>query len=166
MQELEEVRQLGADVVIPFALGMLHPSGAKDYENAIKEVFDPGIDVVVDYLWGESAKTVMWAIARAAEESTPIRFIHVGGASREENVDLPGAVLRSSSIMLMGSGMGSVGASSLLQAIRSVFAAVQPAGLKIATKVFPLAEVEEVWIKRRQTTRGLHRWALPLREPR
>ena len=34
-----------------------------------------------------------------------------------------------------------------IQAIRSVFEAVQPAGLKIATKVVPLSEVEEVWDK-------------------
>jgi hypothetical protein len=37
--------------------------------------------------------------------------------------------------------------SVLLQGIGSVFDAVQPAGLKIATKVVPLSEVEEVWDK-------------------
>jgi NADPH:quinone reductase-like Zn-dependent oxidoreductase len=146
-EELEVVKKLGADIVIPFTLGMLHPSGAKDYENALKQVFASGIDVVIDYLWGESAKTVIVAIAKAVEDGTPVRFVHVGGASREENIDLPGAALRSSAIMLMGSGVKSVRLSVLLQAIRSVFEAVQPAGLKIATKVVPLSEVEEVWDK-------------------
>jgi NADPH:quinone reductase-like Zn-dependent oxidoreductase len=146
-EELEEVKKLGADIVIPFTLGILHPSGAKDYENALKQVFASGIDVVIDYLWGESAKTVIVAIAKAVEDGTPVRFVHVGGASREENIDLPGAALRSSAIMLMGSGVKSVRMSVLLQAIRSVFEAVQPAGLKIATKVVPLSDVEEVWDK-------------------
>jgi NADPH:quinone reductase-like Zn-dependent oxidoreductase len=58
-EELEEVKKLGANVVIPFALGMLHPSGAKDYEDALKQVFASGINVVIDYLWGESAKIVI-----------------------------------------------------------------------------------------------------------
>jgi hypothetical protein len=47
----------------------------------------------------------------------------------------------------MGSGLESVRLSVLLQGIGSVFDAVQPAGLKIATKVVPLSEVEEVWDK-------------------
>jgi NADPH:quinone reductase-like Zn-dependent oxidoreductase len=146
-EELKEVKKLGADIVIPFTLGMLHPSGAKDYENDLKQVFASGINVVIDYLWGETAKTVIVAIAKAVEDATPVRFVHVGGASREENIELPGAALRSSAIMLMGSGVKSVRQSVLLQAIRSVFQAVQPAGLKIATMVVPLSEVKKVWDK-------------------
>jgi NADPH:quinone reductase-like Zn-dependent oxidoreductase len=146
-EELEELRQLGADVVISFTLGLLHPSGAEDYENALKRVFASGIDVIIDYLWGESAKTIIVAIAKAVEDGTPVRFVHVGGASREENIELPGAALRSSAIMLMGSGVKSVRLPILLQAIRGVFEAVNPAGLKIATRVVALAEVEETWNK-------------------
>jgi NADPH:quinone reductase-like Zn-dependent oxidoreductase len=145
--ELEEVKRLGADIVVPFTLGAAPPSGAKDYENALKKVFAGGINVVIDYLWGGSAKTVIVAIAKAVDDATPVRFVHVGGASREENIELPGAALRSSAIVLMGSGVKSVRLSVLLQAIKSVFDAVQPAGLKIATKVVPLSEVEEVWEK-------------------
>jgi NADPH:quinone reductase-like Zn-dependent oxidoreductase len=146
-EELEEVKKLGADIVIPFTLGTLRPSGAKDYENALKQVFASGINVIIDYLWGESAKTVIVAIAKAVDDGTPVRFVHVGGASGEENIELPGAALRSSAIQLMGSGVKSVGMSALLHAIRSVFDAVQPAGLKIATTVVPLSEVEKVWDK-------------------
>jgi NADPH:quinone reductase-like Zn-dependent oxidoreductase len=145
-KELEELKQLGADVVVPFTLGPLHPSGAKEYEDALKEAFASGIDVVVDYLWGESAKTIIVALAKTVEER-PVRFVHVGSASGEENIDLSGAALRSSAIMLMGSGVGSISRSALLQSIRSVFEAVQPAGLKIATTVVPLSEVEEIWEK-------------------
>ena len=146
-EELEEVKRLGADIVIPFTLGTLHPSGAKEYEHALKQVFASGINVVVDYLWGESAKTVVVAIAKAVDDGTPVRFVHVGGASGEQNVELPGAALRSSAIMLMGSGAKSVRLEVLLQSIRSVFEAIQPAALKIATSVAPLSEVERVWNK-------------------
>jgi NADPH:quinone reductase-like Zn-dependent oxidoreductase len=146
-EDLEEVKKIGADIAIPFTLGVLHPSGAKAYEKALKQAFASGIDVVIDYLWGESAKTVIVAIAKSVEDATPVRFVHVGGASGEQNIELPGAALRSSAIMLMGSGLKSVRLPVLLQAIRSVFEAVQPAGLKIATKVVPLSEVAEVWEK-------------------
>lgn len=146
-EELEELRHLGADVTIPFALDNAHPSGAKEYENALKQVFASGIDVVIDYLWGQSARTIIGAIAKAVDDGTPVRFVHVGGASGEENIELPGAALRSSAILLMGSGVKSVRLPVLLQAIRSVFEAVEPAGLKITTRVVPLADVETTWEK-------------------
>ncbi len=128
-----------------FALGALHPFGAKHYEQALEEQFANGIDVVIDYLWGESAKAVIVAIAKAVDDATPVRFVHVGGASREENIELPGAALRSSAILLMGSGVKSVRMSALLEAIAKVFAAVAPANLQIATKTVALSEIESIW---------------------
>jgi NADPH:quinone reductase-like Zn-dependent oxidoreductase len=146
VKELEETKLLGADVVIPFALGAEHSSGASEYEEALKEAFSGGIDVVIDYLWGESAKTTIVALAKAIEEK-PVRFVHVGGASGEPNIELPGAALRSAAITLMGSGIGSVSRKGLVQSIARVFDAVEPAHLKIATQVVPLSEVEGVWEK-------------------
>lgn len=146
-EELEQVKKLGADVVIPFSPGEPRSEWARDYEHALKQAFATGIDVVIDYLWGESAKTIIVAIAKAVEDGTPVRFVHVGGASLEENIELPGAALRSSAILLMGSGVKSVRMPVLLQAIRNVFEAVQPADLRIATMVVPLSAVEETWEK-------------------
>ena len=143
-EALEEVRALGADVVIPFSLGVSHPNGAREYEAALKEQFSMGIDVVVDYLWGKSAETIVIAIAKAAEDGVPVRFVQVGAASGDD-VQLPGAALRSSSIVLMGSGLKSVPMPRLLAAIGNVYQAVVPANLHIATKAVPLAQVEETW---------------------
>jgi NADPH:quinone reductase-like Zn-dependent oxidoreductase len=144
-QELEDVKQLCADVVIPFALGA-DRSGAQNYQEALQQVFATGIDVVVDYLWGETAKTIILALAQTIDDK-PVRFVHVGSASGEANIELPGAALRSAAITLMGSGIGSVSRQILLQSIESVFDAVQPAGLKVATQVVPLSQVEAVWEK-------------------
>ena len=143
--ELEELLSLGADAVIPFALDTRNPLGAKRYEQALQEVFSGRINVVVDYLWGESAKTVIVAIAKAVEDATPVRFVHVGGASGEEEIALPGAALRSSAIQLMGSGVKSVPFPKLLGSIKSVFEAVGPARLQIATQTMDLSEIEEAW---------------------
>jgi NADPH:quinone reductase-like Zn-dependent oxidoreductase len=143
--ELEEVKALGADAVIPFSLAALHPFGGKRYEEALIEEFGKGIDIVVDYLWGKSARTIIAAIAKGVEDAAPVRFVQVGGASGEESIDLPGAGLRSSSIVLMGSGYKSVPLPALLNAVKSTFNAVGPANLRIATKTVPLSEVESNW---------------------
>src|SRR5271170_3329339 len=51
--QLEEIKSLGADVVVPFSFGALHPSGDRHYEDELIEEFGKGIDVVIDYLWGK-----------------------------------------------------------------------------------------------------------------
>ena len=143
--ELEELKALGADEVISFSLGLLHPNGAQRYEGALIDAFSRGIDVVVDYLWGASARGIIAAIAKGVDDARPVRFVHVGGASGVESIDLPGAGLRSSSIVLMGSGYKSVPLPALLKAVKSTFGAVVPAQLRIATKAVPLDEVERYW---------------------
>jgi NADPH:quinone reductase-like Zn-dependent oxidoreductase len=143
--DLAELLPLGADAVIPFALGPSLPLGAKQYEQGLIAEFARGIDIVIDYLWGESAKTVIVAIAKAVEDAHPVRFVHVGAASREEIIELPGAALRSSAVQLMGSGIKSVPFPKLLDAIKNVFDAAVPAKLQIQIKTVPLSAIEENW---------------------
>jgi NADPH:quinone reductase-like Zn-dependent oxidoreductase len=144
-KELEQIKKLGADSAIPFALDASHPQGAKQYEQALMTEFARGIDIVIDYLWGESARTIIAAIAKSVEDARPVRFVHVGGASGEESINLPGAALRSSAIVLMGSGFKSVRSSVLLGAIKSVFEATIPARLQIDVKSAPLSQIAEYW---------------------
>ena len=141
---LEELKSIGADVVIPFSLAASDSEGAQQYEKALKEQFSAGVDVVIDYLWGKSAETVILAAAKAGNEAIPVRFIQVGGASGED-IQLPGAALRSSAVVLMGSGINNVGFPGLLAAIHSVFQSVIPANLKINAKAVPLSAVEKTW---------------------
>jgi len=142
--ELQELVSFGADV-LPFALEAADPLGAERYEEALIAAFTHGIDVVIDYLWGRSAKAVIVAIAKSVEDARPVRFVHVGGASREEDLELPGAALRSSAIQLMGSGVKSVPLPKLLDSIRNVFDAFVPAKLQIATRTVPLSAIAEAW---------------------
>lgn len=145
VSELQELLSLGADVVIPFTLGTPHPLGAKQYEQALSTEFASGINVVIDYLWGQSARIIIEAVAKTVEDAVPVRFVHVGGASREESIALLGAALRSSAIQLMGSGVKSVPFPKLLASIRNVFEAVVPSKPQIATRTVPLSAIEETW---------------------
>jgi NADPH:quinone reductase-like Zn-dependent oxidoreductase len=133
-----ELATLGADATVPL-------TGDWDAdEKAFEEHFGDGVDVVLDYLWGPSARHLLIAAAKAGEDQAPMRFVHIGAMSGAE-ISLPGAVLRSSAIRLMGSGLGSVPMDRLLAVIGDLLAAAVPAGLRIATRVVPLSEVEENW---------------------
>lgn len=138
-EALKALSALGADVTIP-----LGDSGDA-FEDALKEQFGgDGIDVVLDYLWGQSAERIIIAGAKAGKDAVPIRFVHIGSVSAP-NITLPSAALRSSAIELMGSGIGSIPLENLVKSIDELMQATVPGGFKIATKTLPLSEVERVW---------------------
>jgi NADPH:quinone reductase-like Zn-dependent oxidoreductase len=143
-QELGALRSLGADVVIPFDLRPENAQGVGHFEKALTDAFADGLDVVVDYLWGTSARTIIVAVAKALEDAHPVRFIQVGEASREP-VELPAAALRSSAIQIMGSGLKSVSFPKLLEGIRKTFDLAAHGKLYLPTKVVPLSTVTESW---------------------
>jgi len=138
------LRRLGADVVIPFDLCPDHPEGVGEFERALMDEFAHGLDVVLDYLWGTSARTIIVAVGKAIEDAHAVRFVQVGEASREL-VELPGAALRSSAIQLMGSGLKSVSFPKLLEAIRETFALAAQSGLYLPTKAVSLSTVADTW---------------------
>jgi NADPH:quinone reductase-like Zn-dependent oxidoreductase len=135
---LEAVAALGADVAIP----LVEDDAA--LEDAFKPHFVAGVDVVIDYLWGRSAQRLLIAAAKAGKDAAPIRFVQVGSVSGSE-ISLPSAVLRSSAISLMGSGLGSVPLDRFVHAVGGLFHAATPGGFQIAAKTVPLAEVERAW---------------------
>jgi NADPH:quinone reductase-like Zn-dependent oxidoreductase len=143
-QELESLRSLGADTVIPFDLRPENPRGVEHFEQALMAVFANGLDVVVDYLWGTGARTIMVAVAKAVTDAHPVRFVQVGEASREP-VELPGAALRSSAIQIMGSGLKSVPLPRLLEGIRQSFDLAAHGKLHLPIKAVPLSTVTENW---------------------
>src|SRR4029079_16041988 len=122
-RNVDALASLGADVTITL--------GEADLETKLKEQFAGGVDVVVDYLWGKSAETILTAGAKAGPDAVPIRFVQIGSASGAD-ITLPSAVLRSSAIELMGSGIGSISLDRLINAAGGLLRAAVPGGFKIA----------------------------------
>jgi len=69
-QELEALRPLGADVGIPFDFRPENLQGGGDFEQALTTAFADGLDVVVDYLWGSSARTIIVAVPKGLKTHT------------------------------------------------------------------------------------------------
>lgn len=134
----DELRALGADATIA-----LTPD-RDALETAFKKEFRAGVDIVLDYVWGPSAETLIVAAARAGTDAVPIRIVQIGAASGAD-ITLPGAALRSSALQLMGSGVGSIPQPRILAAVRGVLEAAPRAGFKVATRTLPLAEVATAW---------------------
>ena len=136
---------LGADSVVPLG------DDEEALEAALQEHFADGIDVVLDYLWGPSARSILIAGAKAAREGVPIRFVQIGSAGGAE-IAMPAAVLRSSSFEMKGSGLGSVGLPRLVASIDGVFKAATHAALTLDHRMVPLADVAATWPQDGQRT--------------
>jgi NADPH:quinone reductase-like Zn-dependent oxidoreductase len=134
---LQSIKALGADETI------LLNENQDAMEKAFKEQFAGGVDVVLDYLWGQSAESLLIAESRMGTDK-PIRFIQIGTASGT-NITLSGAILRSTAIELKGSGLGSVPVDRIVRGIEEVLHATVAGRFQMATKPIPLSEVERVW---------------------
>ncbi|MGV2122106.1 quinone oxidoreductase family protein [Agrobacterium vitis] len=135
-QALQSLSALGADVTISLL------QDVEALAASFKAQFADGVNVVLDYLWGQSAELLLDAAAKA--NAVPLRFVQVGAVSGGQ-ISLPAAVLRSSAIELMGSGIGSVPRNRMIQTIGELLQAARPAGLKIATAPVALSKVQEIW---------------------
>lgn len=144
-EKLEALRKFGADEAIPFTIDADHPEGADAFEQALKPHFRNDIDVVLDYLWGGSARAIIASVARNVEDGHRVRFVQIGSASGENSIDLPAAALRSSAIELMGSGLKSVPMNKLMEGIAHVFEGAAVGAFQIAIATLPLEKIAEAW---------------------
>jgi NADPH:quinone reductase-like Zn-dependent oxidoreductase len=135
---LQDVAALGADVTIRL------DEAADSVVDAFGRQFADGVHIVLDYLWGASAEQVLLARARAGSSGVPTRFVQIGAVTNP-NITLDGAVLRSAPIQLMGSGLGSLSMDRVFRSMGELFAGAIPAGLRIATQVVPIKDVQEAW---------------------
>ncbi len=146
---LEELLHLGAHAVIPLV----------DDQEALaaslhQEWSQHPVNVVLDYLWGKPAETVLGAMTQKGLQHTAarIRYIEVGSMAGW-TISLDGATLRSSGLELIGSGFGSISMERISQLLGEFLqeAAKRPFKMKIETA--PLREVESRWNSAEKGTR-------------
>ncbi|RAS25765.1 quinone oxidoreductase family protein [Paraburkholderia bryophila] len=135
---LEALKLIGADDTIAL------DQDEANLSRAFEAVFREGVDVVLDYLWGASARSLLIAAAKASVDGHAVRVVQIGAISGAE-IALPAAVLRSADIRLVGSGIGSVPLAHLFGALKAVFDAAGPAGLQVTTQTVPLAALGTHW---------------------
>jgi NADPH:quinone reductase-like Zn-dependent oxidoreductase len=119
-------------------------------EDALAEAFAAeaaaGIDVIIDYLWGRPTELLLQALAKGfkAEGTHKTRLVEVG-TSAGPTINLPGAVLRSVDLALLGSGFGASPIDQIREAIPRLFEMAAAGSLKIVVEPLALAEVESAW---------------------
>ena len=146
---LESLRDMGADAVISLDQEREALVGA-----FLREFAEGGVDVVLDYLWGAPAESVLGTIAQKGllHAASRVRFVQVG-ESAGKTISLAAATLRSSGLEMLGSGFGSASIAQIFEAVGEFFkeAAAKPFVTDI--KTVSLRDVEVLWKSSEQSTR-------------
>jgi NADPH:quinone reductase-like Zn-dependent oxidoreductase len=138
---LAQATALGADATI---------SLEQDRDTLIvdfrKHLSESKIDVVLDYLWGPPAESLLAAIVHKGPVRIPhrIRYVQIGGTAAP-TITLTAATLRSTPIELLGSGFGSASLQEIVKAVAEFLAAAEKAKFHIPTRAIPLRDVEAAW---------------------
>jgi NADPH:quinone reductase-like Zn-dependent oxidoreductase len=111
-----------------------------------REVGAHPVDVVLDFLWGRPAELTISALLGhgGVDAARPIRFVSAGQMAGA-TAAIPSAALRSSGLLLVGSGIGSVPFPDVARTYPRIWALASAGGLSVDAVGVPLAEVESAW---------------------
>ncbi|WP_437966022.1 zinc-binding alcohol dehydrogenase family protein [Sorangium sp. So ce260] len=118
-----------------------------DADSALRAQFDQGVDVVLDFVWGEPAVRVLRAATkdRGSRAGEPrLRYVQLGTVAGDE-ISIRGDMLRSTGLELIGSGIGSVAVKELLAGAGELLAAAPAAGFDAPFTSLPLRAVADAW---------------------
>jgi NADPH:quinone reductase-like Zn-dependent oxidoreductase len=154
-QAVQIARLLGAARVWalgrnPAALAELSGLGATDTvrldgDGAPTALPDGEVDVVLDYLWGAPAHALLTGLlARRAEPSRPLTWVQIGSMAGPE-MPMPAAALRGHDLRILGSGIGSVSATTLLGCVPGIVAEIAAGRLSATVHPISLRETAAAW---------------------
>ena len=159
---VQNARALGVPSVIALgrdtdALATLRPLGATGtvtltgYRTADISAIQAALDdrspaMVLDPVWGWVAETLLESlIGQGLEEKAgPTRYVHLGAAGGS-TAAVPGAVLRSRPIEIVGSGAGSSPMSVILAQLPRYLAMLADGTLTARVRTFGLADIAAAW---------------------
>jgi NADPH:quinone reductase-like Zn-dependent oxidoreductase len=104
-----------------------------------------GVDVVIDYLWGEPAESAIMPLLKARPDRTKLLAWVQIGAIAGPTISLPSAALRQANLQFLGSGQGSISAAGMIATLPSLVAEIAKGTFSIDAAAEPLSEVARVW---------------------
>ena len=127
---LEQVRELGADELVPIGEGNL--------TAALKEAAGGEIDAAIDPLWGEPAVATLKAMRIGG------RIVHLGTSAGLE-ATVPSAPLRGNNVSIIGHSNLTTPHETKSRAYRELLEHANAGRLRVSVDMFPLDRVADAW---------------------
>jgi len=131
-RNVKKMEELGLDVAI------------KLEEDASKTDFAAAghVDVVLDYVYGEHAVEFL---KQVKTDAGPLQYVEIGGLSGQQEINLPGAILRSKDVTIRGAGPGAWQMKKIGGELEEMLKVLK--GFRNQVDVVPLKDVETAWTK-------------------
>jgi NADPH:quinone reductase-like Zn-dependent oxidoreductase len=144
-EALAQLTDLGAETVIPLQ---------QEHDALVSAFREEKCDVVLDYVWGAPAESLIEAISQKGLQhaSSRIRYLQVGSTAGPK-ISLPAEALRSSGLELLGSGFGSVPIELILRSVSEFFAEAARKPFQFNLRTAALRDVEKLWNSHEQGAR-------------
>jgi len=138
---LANLKSLGADAVI--SLDQEQDALVAAFRS---EFAGEGVNIVLDYLWGQPAESALKAIAQKglSKMAARVRYVQIG-SSAGQIISLNAATLRSSGLELLGSGFGSASLDQIKAAVAEFFKTAATEPFQFSVRTAPLSDVEALW---------------------
>jgi NADPH2:quinone reductase len=134
---LQRSREQGADATVLLAPG-------SDFLAALRDAIgEQGVDVIIDPVWGEPALAAMRVAAHDA------RHVQIGH-SAAPTIDLPAAVVRSTTCQILGFAVFRAPLEVRREAYRRLTEEVAAGTIAVDVIQVPLADVAKAWEQQRQ----------------
>ena len=98
------------------------------------------VDVILDYIYGPLTSHLFSSL----QTSKPVDYVHIGGLGGAMEITLPGAILRSKTLTIKGSGPGAWSMQEVGQHLPEMLKALKDVPEQ-PVKVAKLADVESEW---------------------
>ncbi|KRD57682.1 alcohol dehydrogenase [Flavobacterium sp. Root935] len=131
---LQSLLELGADEIVSLK--------QKDESiiNQLKQIHQNSpIDIVIDYLWGQSAELILSVLKGNGNFTPKTRYVSVGSMSGD-TIQLSAQILRSVDLQLSGSGLG----SWTKDEVKLLFSEILPEMFLLASKNILKVNIEKV----------------------
>lgn len=103
------------------------------------------VDVVLDFVWGQSAVIVMEAVlSHRQRRDQALYWVHLGSMAGE-SAPLLGAFLRSAKLQVLGCGHGALSGRQMLAELPALAEALARGTFQIPVRTLPLSEVTRGW---------------------
>jgi len=142
-QSLMDLLDLGADE----AISVLLEDG--QFKTKIQHIHTTTpINVIIDYMWGHPAELILEALKGNGGFTRPTRYVSVGSMAGDL-IDLSSAILRSTDILLTGSGLGSWTKPQIAELFTSIlpemFRLAAEGKLVVDTVQVPVENISTLW---------------------
>lgn len=139
----QKLLDLGADEII---------SLKEEDETIIKKIkethLNTPIDIVLDYLWGNSAELILSALKGNGSFTHKMRYVNIGSMAGDI-IQISAGILRSVDLQLSGSGLGSWTKEELKlllsEILPEMFLLAAQNKIKVAIEEVNLADIEQMW---------------------